>query len=111
MGKVGHMTVRKMGRKMKVMQRKVRKRKVKVMLRKVVLAVRRMEKDNYIKHASSKDTLTEESESETDGESVVDLGNYKKDIPVVKLEASETEDSESDSPSSANDSGIESDDS
>ena len=65
------------------------------------------EKDNYIKHASSKDTLTEESESETDGESVVDLGNYKKDIPVVKLEASETEDSESDSPSSANDSGIE----
>ena len=37
------------------------------------------EKDNYIKHASSKDTLTEESESETDGESVVDLGNYKKD--------------------------------
>ena len=70
------------------------------------------EKDNnYIKHASSKDTLTEESESETDGESVVDLGNYKKDIPVVKLEALETEDSESDSPSSANDSGIKSDDS
>ena len=69
------------------------------------------EKDNYIKHASSKDTLTEESESETDGESVVDLGNYKKDILLVKLEASETEDSESDSPSSANDSGIESDDS
>ena len=44
MGKVGHMTVRKMGRKMKVMQRKVRKRKVKVMLRKVVLAVQRMRK-------------------------------------------------------------------
>ena len=91
-----------------MMQRKVRKRKVKVMLSS---SSSEDEKDNYIKHVSSKDTLTQESESETDGESVVDLGNYKKDIPVVKLEASETEDSENDSPSSANDSGIKSDDS
>ena len=69
------------------------------------------EKDNDNKDASSKDTLTTE---ESDGESAVDLGNHIKVIPVVKLDALETEDDESNSPASpdsVNDSGIKSEDS